>query len=236
MDEQTLVGFTPSLSPGQAELWVVRSDNEIRRNDRLAVYRVPRIQGVESSAANIVGGTEHVVRGTSLLDVFSVRVGSSLANLSGDLRDDAIRFVAPALPPGRYDLTLFTPDVEVTLDDGFGVVDPGDLAFSGRHIAPSVLRGTEGGQVLVFGSGFTPTTSVSLQGTPLACQFVGAVQLSCLVPPNFGAGTLVLAVAEGGNSATFDLELVDVSVTAVEPTEVPARVASEIRGSRYGAT
>ncbi len=132
------------------------------------------------------GGTAVVVAGVNLTPAHTVQIGGSLLVAPSYVSPTEIRGRSPALPAGRYAVTLLLGESAVhAIPDAVEAVLP--LAVTSFQPREASYLGREPFEV--EGQGFTPSTSVLLScasytSWPLSVIFAGATLLAGTLPPD----------------------------------------------------
>ena len=145
----------------------------------------------------------------------TVTIGTKKASVDSVSPTQIKANVLPGLSPGAYPVLVENTNGQVGFKDpGFTVtkpvdVDAGTTADAGSgplkvdEIVPSSVDCTEDTEVTIYGSGFTPGMTATVDGTALLAVNVdaGGHKAQALVPKGLDAGTHSLIVKVGDTSA-----------------------------------
>ena len=104
----------------------------------------------------------------------------------------------------------------VAQPNGIGVFDLPAVPLSIGSLTPAAAPTGGNTPIMLRGSGFTPSTTVTLEGRPAAVTYIDSTQLS-FVPPAVTATRVSVAVSDSGVVYTLDAAF-DASVYPLPPT------------------
>ncbi|MGH9281686.1 MAG: virginiamycin B lyase family protein, partial [Acidimicrobiales bacterium] len=162
---------------------------------------LPAVYGLTPPSGPSTGGTAVTISGIGFTGATAVQFGESGAQGFSVVDDATITATAPALPGGRHDVTVTTPEGTSGLAEADLYASLAPLAVTG--VAPDEADPVGGIQVTVSGSGFTTASSVRFGDAEAPFNTDSDTQITVTsVPPHEGDGVVdVVVTAEHGTSA-----------------------------------
>lgn len=143
--------------------------------------------------SRLSGGTSISITGSSFVTTPTVSIEGDACVVTLDSAT-SITCTLPAKAAGTYDITVTNPDGQTdTLTDEITYIPAPTVGGA----APSII-GTAGGGIIISGSDFVGTVSVTVNGTACASPVVGGggTTISCTAPA-LAAGSYTVAMTNG---------------------------------------
>jgi len=219
VSDTTITVTTPAHAPGAADVIVQHPNGDSQPGD-FTFLPVPAITSVAPANGPQTGGTAVTITGTGFTGATGVTFGGTPGTGFTVVNDTTITVTTPAHTPGGVDVIVQHPN---------GDSQPGDFTFDAVPNAP-VISGLDpdhgpflGGTVVtVSGTGFTGTTSVTVDGVDVPFTVVSDTTITLTTPPHTaGAVPIVVTTPVGPSpSATFTYDP-GTTVDGVDPGHGP---------------
>ena len=217
---------------GNTQVWFTEGANRI---GALATDATPfpGITAVSPSSGPSSGGSSLTIAGVNLAGATSVsfsqpdprgspRVLLPAVSFTADPSGLSVTAIAPALPGGRYDITVATPDGTTLVVAADQFVSLAPLLVS--SLRPSSGEPLGGNTVTIVGSGFTTATAVDFGPAPASSFKIDSdTQITAISPPGTDGTTVDVRVtaAQGispvSSGSAFRFQLVPVTITNINP-------------------
>lgn len=228
---------TPAHVAGTTAVRVTTPDgtSSVSPRSTFAFDAVPTISALSSRSGVTHGGTAVTITGTGLLRAASVRFGTTAATGLTRISATQVRVTAPAHAAATVDVQVTTPGgTSVVTSAGRFTYAAGPVAAVPTVTALSATAGPVGGGtvVVVSGTSFTGTTSVTLGGTAVRPTVLSGSQLRVTTPAH-AAGLVHVQVrtpagTSGASAASaFSYEAVP-TLTGVSPASGPTAGGSTV--------
>ena len=192
--------------------------------DQYTYVPAPTVSSIGPTAGPVAGGTVVTLTGTGFSGATAVTFGATAATSFTVNSATSITAVTPANSAG-------TVDVRVTTANGTSATSAADqytyiAAPTVSSISPTAGPSAGGTTVMIHGTGFSDTTSVTF-GATAATSFTidSASQITATTPAGTGTVDIVVTTA-GGTSATSAADqftyLAAPAVTGISPTSGPS--------------
>jgi hypothetical protein len=228
IDDQHITGYAPSLQPGRPDVFVFHKDAEVRRNDLLVVYAVPRPTAVLPGYGPTTASSMQALGGTGFEGAQSVTLGSNLAPNLALVSGSQLTFDAPPIAEGVYDVTVKNADATGTLHGGYIAYDPSRPGFSILGVVPGAASSGGGDSVTIVGYGIPNDAKVKIGGVSVPGVMVHAPHAIVLsVPAGLPVGVQPVQVTSTmlGMSAMSPTGLriyAPITVASIAPAMGPA--------------
>ncbi|NYK10676.1 hypothetical protein HNR14_002557 [Leifsonia naganoensis] len=219
VNDTTITVTTPAHAPGAVDVIVQHPNGDSQPGD-FTFLPVPAITSVAPANGPQTGGTAVTITGTGFTGATGATFGGTPGTGFTVVNDTTITVTTPAHTPGGVDVIVQHPN---------GDSQPGDFTFDPVPNAP-VISGLDpdhgpflGGTVVtVSGTGFTGTTSVTVDGVDVPFTVVNDTTITLTTPPHTaGAVPIVVTTPVGPSpSATFTYDP-GTTVDGVDPGHGP---------------
>lgn len=229
VDDETLTFVVPpGAAAGLTDVVVFNANGRATLRKRFTYYAEARIDQVDPPVGPATGGTTVRVEGPGLGRAQAVRFGADAAPTVNPSGADAVVVTTPPGVAGTaVDLTVTTPEGEVTLPRGFAYVDPALRDASLLLVAPDRGPLAGGGRVVLVGTGLDGAGAQVRFGEADATGLtvLDASRLEVTVPPGAAAGAVDVQVRNdrgGARLAAGYRYQQPVEVASVSPASGPA--------------
>nr|WP_269330170.1 IPT/TIG domain-containing protein [Kineosporia babensis] len=231
---QLIVPAPPSSSAGPVDVEVTTAGGT-SAPETFAYVAAPTIGGIQPSSGPIAGGTSIVITGTGFTGAAQVSFGSGLATSFTVDSDTQITAVAPAVTTATA--------VNLTVGTVGGTSNPVQYTYRAAPqitgLSPDNGPAVGGTVVTINGSGFTGTTTVTLDGGPIPFTVVSDTEITFITPAGpVGPKPVTVRTPGGSAASTFDFRNLPV-INSITPNTGPLAGggAVAIEGSGFtGAT
>jgi hypothetical protein len=193
---------TPSrVVAGSVNLVVTNPGGSATLGNGFTYVNPPTITSILPNKGAVNGGTGVIITGTNFTSVTSVTFGVTNATSYTVNSPTQITCVTPAnAVDGPVNVVITNPGGSSTLGNGFTYVNPPTIT----SILPNSGNKDGGTTVIITGTNFTGTTSVTFNNVP-ATSFtvISETQIDCVAPPSSaGLINVVVTTANGSYNAT----------------------------------
>ncbi|MFK4791795.1 IPT/TIG domain-containing protein [Microbacterium sp. ZW T5_56] len=246
VDDGTITAVTAAHAAGAVD--VVVSNPVAASDPATFTYEAGTVQGPEIDQLNpdegyVTGGEEVIITGRGFTGATSVAFGEKddNGNHNGEengngrltrhvvkalaanesefevISDTEIRAITPPHAEGPVDVVVTTP-VGTSGPAIYTYIPLADTAPSVDSLTPDSGPTSGGTEVTIVGGGFTPDTTVTVDGTDVPAEFVDDSTLTITTPAHAEGVAEVIVMNENGSSAPVDFTYVGATPTPT-PTE-----------------
>lgn len=240
VDQTSITGWAPALSPGLPEIRVVNREADVRRSDLLRVYATPEIDRLQPGFGPIAGGDAQQLIGQGFTGATEVSLsGVPAANLSLD-GDAQVGFEAPALAVGPHDVLIDNGDAQDTLPGGYIAFDPADTRPQILGATPNQASSEGGALITLVGSGFGTDSQVAIGAVRVQVVSITPNAVVITVPAGLSVGPQDVTLYTGADTLTgvgvFSV-YAPIEVLSISPNSGPASGGTDlvITGSGFVA-
>jgi hypothetical protein len=198
----TSVNVTVALSPNGTSLtgqYTLLSGGSVFDSGTWSGSALPTVTRVSPASGTVAGGTNVIITGTGLRDVYSVLFGSVAATSFQVVSATQVRAVAPPQAAGVVDVRVVAPidKSAVVAADQFTYVP-----VAVTHVTPASGTVAGGTTVTITGTSLAGATAVTFGGVA-ATSFtpVSSTRITAVSPPNPGGTVDIQVTAPGGTSS-----------------------------------
>lgn len=193
----TITCLTPAGPAGPADVQVSNANGVNILPGAFTYLPPPTITSVAPQQGPASGGTSVTIQGTGFTAGASVTFGGQPAASTTFVSATQLTAVTAARAPGTVAVGVSGSAGSTSLPGAFTFM--GSLTLTGVSPATGGTSGQQ--QVLLFGTNFTPATSVTFGGVPaLAVDFDSTTQLTVETPPHAEGVVSIVATNENGTA------------------------------------
>jgi len=179
----------------------------------------PILTSLSPTSDTTAGGATITLTGSTFTGATSVTFGGVAATSLTVVNDTTITLVAPAHAAGAVDVTVTTPQGNVTGTGVFTYIDPTPTISS---ISPTSGPTSGGTSVIVTGTNFTDATDVNFGSTAASFTVDSATQITATSPAGSAGVVDVTVTTAGGTSTTSSADeftyIAAPVITAISPS------------------
>lgn len=226
-----ITATTPANDAGNVTVTVTTPDGSDTTTFTYVAPPAPSISSMNPDEGPTSGGTEVSIVGSNFVDVESVTFGGTPAS---DFTVESSSQISATSPPHAAG----TVDVEVTTAGGS---DTHDFTYydapSISSIDPDEGPASGGTFVAITGTGFTPESTVTFDGTPATgVSVVNSGEITAVSPAG-SPGTVDVEVTTQGGSDTHDFTYFAApNASNIDPDEGPTSGGTEVTITGSGLT
>jgi hypothetical protein len=226
----SLSATTPAHAPGVVNVVVTNPDAQIATGASLFTYSAaPTVSATAPTGGPLAGGTAVTISGTGFLAGATVTIGGTAATGVVFVSSTSLSATTPAHAAGPVNVVVTNADSQT----GTGVsLFTYASAPTVSAISPAGGALAGGTALVITGTGFSATPSVTLGGTPATgVSFVSATTLTATAPAH-GAGLVNVVVTnpdtQAGTGTSLFTYAAAPTVSAISPTSGPAGGGSSV--------
>lgn len=212
LDSEHIIVNAPDQAAGTVDVTVTNPDHTSATKTGAYTYFTPvRVRSITPTSGPATGGTSVTIAGSNFQQGATVAFDDQQATnvvVNGD--GTQITATTPAHHPGVATIVVVNPDhSRGYLPFGFAFTGdsnpPPTAALAIREVFPPVGPTAGGAHVIIRGSGFTASTTVTFDGIAATQVTLLDSQTLTVVTPAHAAGPVAVTVSNGnGTTATWD--------------------------------
>jgi hypothetical protein len=226
----SLTATTPAHAPGVVNVVVTNPDTQTATGASLFTYSVaPTVSATAPTGGPLAGGTAVTISGTGFIAGATVTIGGTAATSVVFGSATSLTATTPAHAAGPVDIVVTNPDGQTGTGTSL-------FTYAGAPtvsaISPTGGAPAGGTALIITGTGFSATPSVTLGGTPATgVSFVSATTITATAPAH-AAGLVDVVVTnpdtQTGTGTSLFTYAAAPTVSAISPTFGPAGGGSSV--------